>query len=328
MVKTIGRRVEIGLGKETTRGTVIAPTAWVPKASLDFDEKMEVIADESSIGLIADSTNAEIVKRWAEGTYEMVPGVNALSLLLLSTLGTVSSAITGAGSVAYKHTFTVANNNTHPSLTISVKDAIASKAFALSMIESLMITVEPGQFVKIAAAFKGKKSAVATLTSTYAADYPLLAKMANLFFATNTAGLGAAQARTVRKFEITFTKNLADEYCLGSVEPADINNQQFMVEGSLEATYEDQAAYETDALNGTIKAMRLKIEDTGTDISGNASSARPSLIITCPRVKFMEWGRTQGNDEIIKQTVGFKGLYSTADTSMVTAELINTITSL
>ncbi len=328
MVKTIGRRVEIGLGKETTRGTVIAPTAWVPKASLDFDEKEEVLPDESSIGLIADSMNAEIVKRWSEGTLEMIPGVNALSLILLATFGSVSSAITGAGSVAYKHTFTLANNNTHPSLTISVKDIIASKAFALSMIDSLTVTVEPGQFVKISVSFKGKKSASATLTSTYAVDNALLAKMANVYFASNLAGLTGATARAVRKFEITFSKNLDDEYCIGSIEPNDINNQSIMIEGSLESTYENQSDYETDALNGNIKAMRLKIEDTNTDLSGNASLARPTLTITLPRIKFTEWGRTQGNDEIIKQTVGFKGLYSLADASMVTAELINTITSI
>lgn len=66
MTKYIGRQINIGFGKETTRGTAVAVASWVPKMDCSFDEKMEVIQDESSIGVITDTKDNMLVKRWAE----------------------------------------------------------------------------------------------------------------------------------------------------------------------------------------------------------------------------------------------------------------------
>ena len=52
MGKIIGRLTSVGLGKESTRGTAVAPTFWVPVQSIDIDDKAEYIDNDSGFGKI------------------------------------------------------------------------------------------------------------------------------------------------------------------------------------------------------------------------------------------------------------------------------------
>ena len=42
MSKFVGRLYQIGLGKESSRGTGVAPTYWIPKTAVSFDDKIEL----------------------------------------------------------------------------------------------------------------------------------------------------------------------------------------------------------------------------------------------------------------------------------------------
>lgn len=254
--------------------------------------------------------------------------MNSLGLLLLATLGSASSSVTGGGSSAYEHSFSLANTNTHQSLTIAMKDPQSAKRFGLCTIEKFTITIEANQYVKVVATVKGKKGATATLTPSYSADPKLLAKMATLKLASDEAGLSGASARTVRKVEFTISKNLEEEPSLGSIEPNDFINGSFAVEGIIESTFDNTTDYQDDALAGTTKAMQITVEDTSNDISGNASNAYPTLEFVFSKVKYTEWSRTTGNNDVVKQSAGFKALYSLDDAKMLSATLINTTSSL
>lgn len=66
MSKITGRSVSIGFGKETTRGTAVPASVWFPKTDISFDEKIETLVKEQSIGSIMDATGHEVVKTWSE----------------------------------------------------------------------------------------------------------------------------------------------------------------------------------------------------------------------------------------------------------------------
>jgi hypothetical protein len=51
------------------------------------------------------------------------------------------------------------------------------------------------------------------------------------------------------------------------------------------------------------------------------------LLIKLPLASFTEFSRTQGNDEVVAQTLTFKGLHSIADAESVEVELTNTTAS-
>jgi len=290
-----------------------------------FEEKMETIADESAIGTIVDATAHAIVKRWAQGEIGGILNVNCVSLALYALFGSVSSAVdTGT---AYKHTFTLSNSNQSPSLTIAMDDSAQDYRFALSVIQKLTLKVEPGKYVEVTMDFVGKKGTSSSNTPAFVADYPLKAGSVSMVFATNLAGLsGATSTACVKNLEITFERTIAHEDCIASIEPTDFISTVFAVSGSFEATYEDEATYKTLALAGTTKAMRIDMLDGNTIIGGATSS--PDLQIDLAKVAFMEWSRTVSTNEVVTQSVGFKGLYSISDAQAVVARLTNTVTSI
>jgi len=63
MSKFIGRKLNIGIGKESTRGTAVAATFWMPKMELTHDDKITQVVNESSIGVIEDAEGADITMK-------------------------------------------------------------------------------------------------------------------------------------------------------------------------------------------------------------------------------------------------------------------------
>lgn len=323
MTKFIGRRISVGFGKETSRGTAVTPSAWYPKTNFSYDDKIETMEDPSSIGVIVGAQDAQIVKRWAEGSVEGHLSVNSVALMLLSLFGSVTTTTATAG--AYKHAFSLLNSNQSPSLTIGVDDGVQDYQFPNSVIDKLKIKVEAGKYVEISADFVGKKGETATLTPSFSTDYVLLAKHASVKLATALAGLAGASALTVKSFELTISKKVESQDSLGSVDPTDFLNTVVSIDGSLEAIYEDEATYKAIALAGSQRAMRLDIVDSSTTIG---VSTNPQLRIDLAKAKFTEWSKKTGNDEIVTQSLGFTGLYSIADAQAIVAELYNTVSTL
>ena len=188
------------------------------------------------------------------------------------------------------------------------------------MIDSLTITAEEGQIATFNVSMKAKSGEVADHTVSFVQDHKLLSRHSIFKVAANLAGLTGATATCLKSFEITFTKNLEDDYCLGNVTPVDFINKQFAIEGSFTALF-DADTFRTVQLAGTKKAISFELKDTATTIG---LSSNPDLVITLPLVSFTEFSRSMGNDEVVTQTVNFKGLYSIADEQTVEVKLTNT----
>lgn len=323
MTKFIGRIADVGIAKETVRGTAIASAAfYLPKTSLTYDDRIEQAVDESSVGVIEDSPGAAVVARFAEGEIEGNIYDKSFGLLLLSAMGGI--ATTGpTQTTVYTHAFSVQEDAQHDSLTLFVEDPNADYKYALAVIESLDVDMALGAYAKYMASFRSKVGATATLTPSYTAENHFLPQHASLKIATNLAGLTAATAINVKSFKLSIKNNLEDERKLGSLDAVDILNKSFAVEGSLELVFNDET-FKTEMLADTAKAMRLRLSNTDVTIG---SSMNPQITIDLAKVKFSNFERNYGNDDIVTATVDFKAFYSLADASMITVELINTQTS-
>jgi hypothetical protein len=319
MSKYIGRLVNVGFGIEAVRGTAVSVQRWQPKTDLSFDETPETVQDESSVGVLTASRGTELVRKFAEGDIGGNVEANSVGYLLLAVLGAVSTTETQAGEV-YSHEFTLAQSNAHQSLTIGIDDpVIGDKAFALAMVESFTLTAENGQIATFSVTFKAKPGESASHTVTYAPDNLFLSRHSVFKVAENLAGLNAASAVCLQSFEVTFTKNLEDHYCLGSLTPADFVNKQFSVEGSFTAVF-DSTTFRDFALAGTQRAARFQFVNSDVTI-GTASN--PSMTIDMALVGFREFSRSQGNDEMVTQTVEFTANHSLVDSETVTVTLVN-----
>jgi len=326
MVKFIGRQVDIGIGKESVRGTAVDPTFFIPKVNLTLDEQVQQVVDPSSIGRIEDSIDANITEKFTEGTLEGRIQAESFGLLLLNAIGSVVTTPDSPESGVNTHAFSVKQDAQHPSLTISVKEPNSSKRHPLGMITSLEIEVALNEYAMFSAEFRAKKGETATLTPAYVtADEKLifLPQHGTFKTAANLAGLAGASAIDIKNFTITIDKNVEDDQVIGSLDPNDILNKQFSIEGTVEIMYES-TAFIDELLADTAKAMRITLENTDQTIG---ASTNPKLEIDLARVKFSEVTKPFPNDDLIVQTISFKAHLSLGDLKMLDVTLINTTTS-
>lgn len=320
----IGRLQNVGIGKESVRGTPVLPSYWLDQIELSMDNMVETVLDEQALGRIEDSDDMTVSKKWSEVTVKSKMKTDSLGLILLAALGSVSSAVKGGETIVYEHTYSVLNTNQHPSLTISAENNEGEEiAYALSMLEELTISgdAEAG-YIMVEATFKGKPSVSATLTPAHAEEREFLFRNLTFKHATDQAGLTAASAVKIRSFSLTIAKNLYPEYESGSNSPTDIFNQQFGITGSLTLRYEDQT-YSDFQNNETPRAMRFDFVHADTI----GTSSNPQLRIDLHRVRISNYSRDLANNSINEESFDITALYSLADAKMITAILTNLIAS-
>lgn len=317
----IGRKVAVGLGKETVRGTAVAPAFWVRHLSLDFKKMGEAVQNESALGRREKFSDSEIVKEWAEGKLEGKVNHKSIGLVLLGAFGTVNSAANGVDG-AYDHTFTVNQSNVGQSLTIAKKDGVNDRRHALAMIKSLEITIEAGEYVKFSADIIAKKGADASDTVAYVEEYEFTSKDAYIKFGDidDIADAQGNTASAIKSGKITLDLGVDAYYEVGSTEPAEIHGQAIEVTGEVVARHSD-ATYEDMYYNNTKKSMVFGFENAAIDLDGNG--VHPKLEFALPKVSVTDYDTSNDLDAIVEQTMGLTGQLSLGEGYAITAVLTN-----
>src|SRR3990167_527419 len=301
MSKYIGRRVDLGIGRETTRGAGVAPTFWVPKVDFSFDDKVSVVRDVGSMGSIADSDDAFVTTKYGQGTIKGEVRDKSVGLLLYAMLGSLSTS--GPTDSAYTHAFTLSETNQHQSLAFTVVDPNTTELYKLCMLNSLELSVTLDNVVQFTAEFMGKRGVTSVATASYSAENKFTKKHLAFKVEANLAGLAAASALSLKSLALTTNKNVATDDVLGTVEPEDFLNQQLSIEGQIVLNYEDET-WKGYMVNNTKRALEIVLSNTDVLIG---ASTRPSLTLRMPYVDFHTWEPNYALNEIVTQTVSFKG---------------------
>ncbi|MCK4686645.1 MAG: hypothetical protein KAT66_00785 [Candidatus Lokiarchaeota archaeon] len=228
-------------------------------------------------------------------------GDKSFAVMLLATLGTVSSAVFSG---ANKHSYTLQDDNQHDSLSIHTDDPIGDLIFELAMIESLSISITPDELVKYTVSFKSKNSAGNTVSSSYSAENKFLGRYLTFKLASVTGDLDAASGISLKSLNITFTKNLELDNVLGTVQPEDILNKLFTISGDLELNYEDRT-WANYMLDGSYRALRLDLVNTDVTIG----TTNPAFRLDLSKVDFEGWEPSLTLDEICTQSISFTALF-------------------
>jgi tail tube protein len=193
MAKIIGRQFQVGIGKETTRGTIVAPTYWVPFNDLTLDEKQEKVFDAQSYGIIEDSVAALTTKKYVEGSLSSNLHDTSFGLILYALLGTLTSHSAHSGeSVVYDNIFNVAESTQHQSLTLAIHDPATSQdyAHANAVISKLEIKYALKQFVQFTASLMGQTGTTeSAYTPSNTTENRFVPQYLNLNFAPTVAGV-------------------------------------------------------------------------------------------------------------------------------------------
>lgn len=326
MSEQIKRRFNVGIGKETERGTAVSPDFELKPTSEDFNDQVETIVSERGLGVIEDSEDLVVGKKFSSGSIAGEVFDKSIGLMLLGALGDVASAAQSAPNASvYDHTFTVDQSAQHPSFTIDVKRGdIEHLAYPNCVVENLKIEAEAGaKYVTFEADFRGRAGAASIVEPSYVTENYFLAKDVVIALATNYAGIGSAVAIDVKSFTLEIAKNIEDVDVLGDDEPSDFLNKQMAIEGEIVMNF-SSVTEKNYVLNNTSKAMRITLENAGVTIG---SSAHPKLVIDLAKVKFSEAGISGGNNDLAGITLKYKGLYSTTDSKSISAVLSNLETS-
>lgn len=323
MAKIIGRTGAIGIGKETTKGTKVAASYWIPVQSYSYDDKVEVVKNDSSFGRIEEYNAAHITKLWGEGDYEGKIFLNSVGLELVAVLGASPTSVQRGASGVYDHTYALANNNDHKALTVCYEDAIQEISFPFAMVDSWSLEVATDDYVKRSISLTGRNSESSTHTPAFTNEIEFIPSQVSFKMASAQSGLAGATAINVTSFSLEISKNAEPVYVLGSNEPQDIINKQFNVTGSVELYFED-TTYRDYVFANTHRALRIDMKDTATDLG---SGHNPELYIDLHEVVFDEFERSWDANDPLTQTLNFEGLYNLADAAMISARLTNTVTS-
>ena len=293
----------------------------MPKTVLSFDDKVTKVRSALSYGTINAFGNQSLVaQKWAEGSLEGDVMDKAFGILLLATLGTVNSASFNG---AYKHTYTLQEDNQHDSLSLRIDEPSGDLLFALAMIDKMELDFKPDDVVTFKVDFKSKSSAGSVESATYVAQNKFLGRHLAFKVATDTTGLTAASAISLKSLKLVFTKNLMLDQALGTVQPEDILNKQFQVTGTIELNLQDRT-YANYMLDASYKAVRMDLVNTDVTIG----TTNPAFRLDLSRVEFDAWEPKRENDSIASQKIEFNALYDITNSNVINdCYLVNAIAS-
>lgn len=309
----IWRLQNVGIAYEATKGTKVAATGWIPKISGYIKPVVTTLRNENTYWVIDEVYDAQPIKEHTEANLEGILSDRIAGYFLLWALW--SSSVTG--SWPYTHAFTVLNNNAHPTFTLWGKDDVKSFSSAYSMVSEFGISAVIGEYVNFTASFMWKKLVSESApTVTYSCtENPFRARDVKVYFSDTEGSWG--DAIPVTSLNLTIAKNLYDHQTLGSLDIDSIHNQQLNVSGDMELLYE------ADTYLWFVRAWTkkfTKIEIVNTDVAGD-----PTMTFILGKTAFETRDQTDGNNDIVKQTVWFVGAYNCTAEYSIKATLINAV---
>ena len=319
----IGRRINYGIAKESTRGTWATPTYWLPWRGGSVDDKFDILSDESTLGVIEGVTGTAVSKTWGEGSLELLVRDTSFGLILLSLFGTDTKSTTSGETAVYDHTFSVAQTSQHQSIAITKKDDVQTFGYAGGVVTSLEIESKPDDFVVATVGLKCKGGSSQSATASYSSDtYTFTRSTTTVVRSTSLSGLSSGTAVSVQDVKITITPNVVDDEVLGTSTPNDFLNTSFSAEAEFTIKYTD-ATFHDFVSAQTSTWYRIQFQNTTTI----GTSAKPTLYFDFSQVKHESWERKDELGNVVMQTIKLVGRYNTTDSNMVKAVLRNTLST-
>lgn len=315
--------INAGIGKETVRGTSVAPTYWLPFTSIDFDDKITKVQNKSSLGTIDAVQNAHITQQSAEGSIKGIIYRNSFGMLLANLAGQ-TSVDTSVETTAKKHVFTFLNTNLGLTTTFVKKDANANLRYAMGVIDEIQIDFVPNNYITYSAKILAQSGVTGSDTVSYATETEFIPKHAVIKqAAVGISNLGAAAANTnIKSLSLTIKKTAKGTDALGNVGLENIVNTDFMVTGKIER-YADDTTIKAFWQANTHRSLRIDLIDTDTIVG---AVTNPSLRFDFDDVVFTNRTEKRPSSDVVTEEYEFTAIRnSTSGKTISTIELVNDV---
>ena len=285
----LGESVQIGVGKEATRNTKVAPFDWIATtASPDIQESLEKVTLNTSVGKRSATRGERIIRRMYNGTISSYMSVRALPLYLLSLMGT----LTTTGTTAYTHAATIdAGEIISPTLSFALaREDFTGKDYSYTggVVSSLVLGAPldniPTMEASIMARTEVEEGTKLTPAYTETGNVPFSQDKVEIKIAANEAGLASATAKEVNSATVTLSNGATGRPTLSEKNYKEILAGLMSGSASIEvdSNNDDYKALFTD---NTTQAVSIKWIDMETPeiSSGNRYTVEvifPTAILT------------------------------------------------
>jgi hypothetical protein len=296
----------LGAGKETTFGTKVGSTHYIPVTDIKPADVPTMVSDAGMRGVMAGTfaKYQSVINSTFEADGAVYP--DSFGLFLLSMLG----IDTVAGTSNKTHTFTMAPVAQPASLTLNYFDGFNERAFAGSKCSELDIKWAKNAALAYVAKFSGLGSEVIT-TETPAVSTAQQLMAWNFALQLNSVAnlnLESFELDLKRKADIVWAAN-------NSQQPSSISL------GGLTATGKATFAIQDD----TELALALNNTQEPLIFTGIQSGTNYGLTIQMSQVAFTE--PTIAGKSHMQLNVNFEGIYNATDAGPVQISLINNVAS-
>lgn len=323
-----GENINLGLGKESTRGTAVSPTLWLAGRT---PSGLNVVNDKTLIqetkGTRSASKGSVITEQRAEGDIEFNVKNTTIVALLRSLLGSVASATASGESAVYDHTVTVDVDEVQaPSYTLALsRPGMQDYEYPLGVISSLELTASPDDLVYATANLMAKSEAEhADYTPSFTGeDYNFPHQKVTVKIANDVAGLSGATGICINELGLSIVNNASVKRCLSSLNPVDVLANLVEISGSLAIDYTGDT-YHDIYKDGVYKALEVTIENDDVTIG---TSAHPKIVITLPKVSFEGLSEDRPIDGITSESVEFTAHYDDDEAKQIEIVVTNETSS-
>lgn len=315
----IGKQIEAGLSIEGTRGASPASTSkWVKNVDFNVVAMAEKVVDDNSFGRIEGSEGQRTAQKWYEGDISGILHADAIGYFFNNIYGAVSTTTVVSNEV-YSHEFTVNNDIENETLSIYAKDGdVKQKVYSGAMVDTLEVSASVDDYARFTASMIAQTESSNSNTPSYDTEYDFIGRDITIKVADTEAGLSSANAQKAKNVSVTFNNGGIRDHTFGSRNPDNVYNSDHMIEGDFELNYEDDTF--RDLWQGEdYKYMQIQIQGEADIGSGN----NPSITLLLNRAGVTDWDRSGGNDELVTQSVSFRGFYNQSDSQLSKVTLQN-----
>jgi hypothetical protein len=324
-----------GMALESTAGTKVTPTIFLPYEDLNDENNPTVVIPKEHRGNLDDAYTA--VKTAVDGKVNIKMDAfpeMGLEQLLYGVMGTKNTTGNGT-STPYTHALTQAT--TAPTFTlwshiVTADSTMYPRYYTNAMLDSLKISIKEKEAMKIDASFLSNAMQLdssTTLTPTYSAN-PDPFVFPDLNFKINDYGSTPAQNTKIQNVEIDIKKSVKQEWIAnGSLGAGAQVPTAFELSGKFSLLFEDQAELKkfmgsatATSFSRTVLLRAVTLEFTGKLIPGITPDANYKMTVTMPRVLLNNYKQNYTGDELLKYDFDFRALRDgstskTADISIV-----------
>lgn len=258
---------KIGVAKEATYGTGVAPAAALPVTSASLNQVFGQELDNAVRGVFARTFHAMQGVTSVEGSIEGPVTPDEFGYFLLATLGSETfAALDTMGGTPATHTFTTLTTGVPPSLSIQDEDGVRKMRFLGMYVSSLSLRFNASEgLLSYTTEMQGSDVAFAPAESVPA--YSATSKP--LVNWKGTVTLGGSSFTKVTEVELTFNREVELLYGLRNAQGArNAAAQALEITGSFSFEFDAVADYDKYK-NKTQEEIKLVLTDgTGTSKRG------------------------------------------------------------